>query len=61
MATSPTAALEKLSDANLTVKDPNEDIRWRKVLDKNGDDAGNIEDLLIDSQEHKLRLTASRR
>jgi sporulation protein YlmC with PRC-barrel domain len=56
MATPPTATLEKLGDANLTVKDPNEDIRGRKVLDKNGDDAGTVEDLLIDTQERKVRL-----
>lgn len=56
MATPQTAALEKLSDANLTVNDPNEDIRGRKVVDKNGDDAGTVEDLLIDSHEHKVRF-----
>lgn len=57
MATPPTATLEKLGDANLTVKDPNEDIRGRKVIDKNGDDAGTVDDLPIDSQEQKVRLT----
>lgn len=56
MATPQNATLEKLSDANLTVKDPNEDIRGRKVLDKNGDDVGSVDDLLIDSREHKVRL-----
>jgi sporulation protein YlmC with PRC-barrel domain len=56
MATPRTATLEKLSDTNLTVKDPNEDIRGRKVMDKNGDDAGTVNDLLIDGQEQKVRL-----
>lgn len=56
MATPQTATLEKLSDAHLTVQDPNEDIRGRKVLDKNGDDVGTVQDLLIDGQEHKVRL-----
>jgi len=56
MTTSPTATLEKLSDANLTVADPNEDIRGRKVLDKNGDEVGTVDDLLIDDRERKVRL-----
>jgi len=56
MATQPTATLEKLSDSNLTVQDPNADIRGRKVLDKNGDEVGKVDDLMIDDREHKVRL-----
>lgn len=54
--THPTETLVKLSDANLTVADQSEDIRGRKVLDKNGDEIGKVDDLMIDSQEHKVRL-----
>jgi sporulation protein YlmC with PRC-barrel domain len=56
MATQSTATLEKLGDAKLTVADPKEDIRGRKVLDKNGDEVGKVDDLLIDDSEHKVRM-----
>lgn len=56
MAAQPTATLEKLGEAKLTVADPKEDIRGRKVLDKNGDEIGKVDDLLIDESEHKVRL-----
>jgi len=38
------------------VQDPNADIRGRKVLDKNGDEVGKVDDLMIDNREHKVRL-----
>lgn len=50
------ATLEKLSDAHLTVNDPHEDIRGRKVRDKDGKDIGKVDDLLIDTRERKVRL-----
>jgi sporulation protein YlmC with PRC-barrel domain len=51
-----TATLVKLSDTGQTVADPAEDIRGRTVLDSDGKDVGNVHDLLIDEQEHKVRL-----
>src|SRR5579872_3814499 len=56
METNPTAMLEKLSDAKLTVGDRNEDIRGRKVMDKNGAEIGKVDALLIDTGEQKVRL-----
>lgn len=56
METNPTAMLEKLSDAKLTVGDRKEDIRGRKVLDKNGDEIGKVDALMIDTREKKVRL-----
>jgi len=56
MATPATAVLTKLSDTKLTVGDPNEDVRGRKVIDKNGHEIGKVDDLLIDNREHKVRL-----
>jgi sporulation protein YlmC with PRC-barrel domain len=48
--------LFRLSDTSLTVADPADDVRGRKVVDNNGDDIGEVEDLLIDDQENKVRL-----
>lgn len=50
------ATLLKLSDTNLTVGDPAEDVRGRKVLDRHGDEIGEVEDLMIDNQESKIRF-----
>jgi len=43
-----TATLHRLSDSNLTVKDPDADVRGRKVLDKAGEEIGSVDDLTID-------------
>jgi sporulation protein YlmC with PRC-barrel domain len=43
-------------DAHLTTRDPAEDIRSRKVVDAAGQDIGEIEALLIDDQEEKVRF-----
>lgn len=50
------ASLIKLGDTDQTVADPADDIRGRKVRDMTGEDIGKIDDLLIDSQERKVRL-----
>ena len=47
-------SLFRLSDTSLTVADPADDVRGRKVVDNNGDDIGKVEDLLIDDQENKV-------
>ena len=43
-------------DTNWTVADRADDIRGRRVLDPDGEEVGEIEDLLIDTQERKVRL-----
>jgi sporulation protein YlmC with PRC-barrel domain len=55
-ATQGMTTLVKMGDANLTVADPSEDIRGRKVLDKNGDEVAKVDDLMIDNRENKGRL-----
>lgn len=50
------ATLVKLSDANLTVADSNVDIRGRSVVDRNGDEIGTVDDLLIDDREQRVRF-----
>jgi sporulation protein YlmC with PRC-barrel domain len=51
-----TASLRKLSDTDLTVADPAEDVRGRKVLDRRGDEVGEVDDLLIDDRQHRVRF-----
>jgi sporulation protein YlmC with PRC-barrel domain len=50
------ATLVRLSDSSLTVANPDEDIRGRKVVDRRGEEIGDIDDLLIDDQESKVRF-----
>lgn len=48
--------LVKLSDANLMLSDPSQDIRDRKVIDQHGDDIGHVSGLFIDKGEKKVRM-----
>ncbi len=48
--------LVKLSDAGLTLSDPDHDIRGRKVIDQHGDDIGHVSGLFIDKAQKKVRL-----
>jgi sporulation protein YlmC with PRC-barrel domain len=52
--TAPT--LSKLSDRGQTIANPDDDIRGRKVKDKDGRDVGRVDDLLIDDQDRKVRF-----
>lgn len=56
MADKQTTTLVKLGDTGLTVADPAEDIRGRKVIDRNGDEVGEIDALYIDQQDTKVRF-----
>lgn len=46
----------KLSDTTLTVADPSEDVRGLKVLDRNSEEIGEVDDLLLDEREHRVRF-----
>ncbi len=48
--------LVKLGDTDLTVGDPNEDVRGRTVLDRNNEEIGHVDALLIDDRESKVRF-----
>ena len=50
------STLVRLSDTNLTLADAAEDIRGRDVLDMAGEELGEVNDLFIDEQDHKVRL-----
>jgi len=51
-----TAALRRLSDTELKIADPAEDIRDREVVDRDGEELGEVNDLLIDEQERRVRF-----
>ena len=56
MANRSIATLVTLSDSDLTVGDPSEDVRGRTVLDRAGDEIGTVEDLMLDPEEAKVRF-----
>ena len=56
MTTDTRANLYKLSDSILTVADPAEDIRGRRILDSAGEEVGTVDDLMIDNREGKVRF-----
>ena len=51
-----TAGLTKLADSGETIANGDEDVRGRDVLDKDGEQIGKVEGLLIDNQERKVRF-----
>jgi sporulation protein YlmC with PRC-barrel domain len=51
-----TATLVRLSDTELTVADAAEDIRDRQVVDRDGAEIGEVDDLLIDEPEKHVRF-----
>jgi len=48
--------LLRLSDTEMTLSSADEDIRGRKVVDGNGEDVGEVDDLMIDDTEKKVRF-----
>ena len=48
--------LLKLSDTGMTLSSEAEDIRGRSVVDGNGEDVGDVDDLMIDDTEKKVRF-----
>lgn len=54
--TDETATLVRLDDTELTLADGADDIRDRTVLDRNGDEIGEIDGLIIDEDERRVRF-----
>jgi CBS domain-containing protein/sporulation protein YlmC with PRC-barrel domain len=52
----PSTTLVRLNDTDLTLADPAEDIRGRKAVDMAGEELGEVDDLLIDEREQKVRF-----
>lgn len=55
MAHETASALYRLSDSDLTLSSTAEDVRGRKVLDAAGEEVGEVDDLLVDEGERKVR------
>ncbi|MGW3482364.1 PRC-barrel domain-containing protein [Rhodococcus indonesiensis] len=45
-----------LDDTDLTLVDPGDDIRGRAVYDRDGDEIGTVDGLLVDEQDRTVRL-----
>lgn len=56
MGDRPGATLVRLDDTDLVVADPAEDVRGTKVLDSNGDHIGDVDSIVIDEEEKKVRF-----
>ena len=56
MASRKTTSLVKLSDSDQVLADPAEDVRGHRVYDRDGEDLGKVDDLLIDTDEHRVRF-----
>ena len=48
--------LLRLSDTELTVANPAEDVRDRNVIDKDGETIGEVSDLIVDDRETHVRF-----
>lgn len=51
-----TGTLISLTDSSLTVANPDEDVRGRKMLDRHGEEIGSVDDLLLDDRENRVRF-----
>jgi sporulation protein YlmC with PRC-barrel domain len=56
LQTTPNVSLEKLTDTGLVLADPAQDIRNRKVVDRNGVEIGHVSNLFIDAGDRKVRM-----
>lgn len=56
MEISNSSTLVRLSDTNLTLGHPDEDIRGAIVVDSDGKDIGHVDDLMIDDHHNKVRF-----
>jgi sporulation protein YlmC with PRC-barrel domain len=48
--------LVRMTDTDLTLADPDDDVRGRKVVDRNGDEVGDVDGLIIDEEERRVRF-----
>jgi sporulation protein YlmC with PRC-barrel domain len=55
MTTHP-AILIRLTETDRTLADADQDIRGRTVLDRDGNEIGKVEDLMIDAEENQVRM-----
>ncbi len=51
-----TATLVRLDDSDLTLADPADDVRGQTVVDSHGDEVGEVDGLVVDNKERRVRL-----
>jgi sporulation protein YlmC with PRC-barrel domain len=51
-----TGTMMRLSDSDQILADPEQDIRGRTVVDREGNEIGKVGDLLIDPEQKRVRL-----
>jgi len=51
-----TSELARLSETDLVLAEERQDIRGRKVVDRDGTEIGHVDDLFIDEGERKVRM-----
>ncbi|MEU0315929.1 PRC-barrel domain-containing protein [Nocardioides sp. NPDC006273] len=56
MVDNPEAGLVQLKDTDLTLASAKDDVRGSKVVDRNGDEVGDVDGLLIDESERRVRF-----
>ena len=56
MTTRQPERLKELRDSEMTLADSGEDVRGRSVVDRNGDEIGKVDALLLDEAESKVRF-----
>ncbi|WP_026922264.1 PRC-barrel domain-containing protein [Glycomyces arizonensis] len=56
MADDEATTLVRLGDTDLTLAAEVDDVRGRTVLDRNGDETGDVEGLIIDQRERRVRF-----
>lgn len=50
------STLVRLDDTDLTLEVPSDDLRGRHVVDRNGDELGDVDGLIIDEDRGPLQL-----
>ena len=56
MAAPAGSTLQSLADTEFTIADAEADVRGRKVVDATGEEVGEVDDLLVDDSETKVRM-----
>lgn len=51
-------SLQRLGDTDLVLEDPAADVRGRAVVDREGADVGEVDELIVDADEAKVRFLA---
>ncbi|GGS49021.1 MULTISPECIES: PRC-barrel domain-containing protein [Actinokineospora] len=51
-----TATLVRIGDTDLTLANPDDDVRGRAVFDRKGEEVGSVDGLIVDEDERRVRF-----